>query len=38
MNCRFDLIYFYDLLTYLETIMAKVVYVWYQTEAYEVYV
>jgi hypothetical protein len=25
MNCRFELTYFYDLLTYLETIRAKVV-------------
>jgi hypothetical protein len=33
-KCRFELTYFYDLPTYLKTIRAKVVHVWYQTEAY----
>jgi hypothetical protein len=35
-KCSFALTYFYVLLTYLKTIRAKVVDVWYQAEAYEV--
>jgi hypothetical protein len=39
MKCTFELAYIYDPLTYLKTIRAiKGSHVWYQTEAYEVYV